>query len=331
MISRSGFWKERRVLITGVSGFLGAWLAKLLLEQDAELVGYDLNTVGCLRVHGLEGIFPVVQKSVLDLENLKKAIKDNRIDVCFHLAGQSKIEDAAKGPLPAFEVNIRGTWLVLEACRNTDSIISVACASSNHIYGSQKKHPFTENFPLNQLDIYGASKACADILVRTYAHEFNLPAVAVRNTNSYGGGDPHLSHIVTGSVVSLLNDQAPVIRGDGNSLKAYLYAEDTMTAYILLAEQANRDGVRGEAFNVTPDKPITVLDLVNTIIKVSGEKHLQPVIQGIDVSQNGFFEYLSNEKITRQIGWEPRYSLEEGIQKTFEWYAEHGTELISQT
>ena len=274
----SNFWKRKMVLITGVSGFLGGWLARLLLGQGAELVGYDLSAPGCLRAHGLEQAFPIVAGSVLDLEDLEKTLKDNQIEVCFHLAGQSKIEDAAAGPLAALEVNIKGTWMVLEACRRTDSIIGIACASSNHTYGPQKTYPFTEDFALNQVDIYGASKACADILIRTYAHLFDLPTVAVRSTNSYGGGDPHLSHIVTGSVISLLNDQPLVIRGDGSAVKAYLYAEDTMTAYMLLAEKATREGVRGEAFNVTPDEPISVLDLVKTIIKVSGKEHLQPVI-----------------------------------------------------
>ena len=324
----SDFWSNRRVLVTGVSGFLGGWLAKMLLAEGAELVGYDLNMPGCLRAHGLQGTFPIVQGSVLDLAGLEQALKDHRIEVCIHLAGQSKIEDAATGPLAAFEVNIRGTWLVLEACRRTDGMIGVACASSNHTYGPQRTHPFTEEFPLNQVDIYGASKSCADILARTYAHEFDMPVVSVRNTNSFGGGDPHVSHVVTGTVLSLLKDEAPIIRSDGSPIKAYLHAEDTMAAYMLLAEHAGHDGVKGEAFNVTPDEPISVLDLVRTIVKVSGKKDLQPVALSTDLSQKGYFEYLSNDKIKRELGWQPRYTLEEAIRKTFEWYAVHGLEWL---
>lgn len=326
----SDFWNGRRVLVTGVSGFLGGWLAKMLLAEGAELIGYDLNTSGCLPAHGLEGDFPIVQGSVLDLGSVEQVLKDHRIEVCVHLAGQSKIEDAAVGPLAAFEVNIKGTWVVLEGCRRADSIIGVVCASSNHTYGPQTTYPFTEDSPLNQVDIYGASKTCADILARTYAHEFDMPIVAVRSTNSFGGGDPHVSHIVTGSVISLLKDEPPVIRSDGSPVKAYLYAEDTMAAYMLLAEHAGRDEVKGEAFNVTPDEPISVLDLVKTIVKVSGKEHLQPVVLATDLSQKDYFEYLSNEEIKRVLGWEPRYTLEEGIRKTFEWYAEHGTDWIVQ-
>lgn len=330
MSNRAEFWHGRRVLVTGVSGFLGSWLARMLLNAGAELTGYDVSTVGCLAAHGLEGEFTVIDGSVLDLEGVQKALKQCRVEVCIHLAGQSMIEGATANPLLAFEVNIRGTWNVLEACRRTDSIISVACASSNHTYGPQESSPFREEFPLNQLDIYGASKACADILARSYAHEFDLPAVAVRNTNSYGGGDPHTSHLVTGSVLALLNDERPVIRSDGSPIKAYLHAEDTMAAYMLLAEHAGREEVKGQAFNVAPDEPISVHDLVKTIVRVSGKEHLQPVVQGTDLSQKDFFEHLSNEKIKRVLGWEPQFGLEEGLQKTFAWYEKHGLGWIDR-
>jgi CDP-glucose 4,6-dehydratase len=320
----SDFWNGRRVLITGVSGFLGGWLAKMLLAEGADLVGYDLSTRGCLRAHRLEGIFPIVQGSVLDPTKLEQALQDHCVEVCFHLAGQSMIEDAAAGPLAALEVNISGTWLVLEACRRAGGIIGVACASSNHTYGPQQAHPFAEDFALNQVDIYGASKSCADILARTYSHEFDMPVVAVRNTNSFGGGDPHVSHIVTGTVLSLLEGKAPVIRSDGSPIKAYIHAEDTMAAYMLLAEHAGQAGVKGEAFNVTPDEPISVLDLVKMVVKVSGKADLLPVVLSTDLSQKDYFEHLSNEKIKRVLGWQPRYTLEQGLRKTYEWYAEHG-------
>jgi len=324
----SSFWQGRRVLVTGVSGFLGGWLARKLMDLGANLVGYDLNSSGCLKVHNLVDRFPLVLGSVLDLEAVGKALQEYRIEVCIHLAGQSKIEDAAAGPLTALEVNIRGTWSVLEACRRTPTIIGVACASSNHTYGPQPRAPFTEDLPFNQLDIYGASKACADILSRTYARQFEMPIVAVRNTNSFGGGDPHISHIVTGSILALLNDTAPVIRSDGTPTKAYLYVEDTVEAYMLLAEHAGEPGVRSEAFNVTANQPISVLDLLKTVVKVSGKEHLQPVVSNTDLSQAGTYEHLSNEKIKSVLGWQPRFSLEEGLRKTYDWYAEYGVSWL---
>lgn len=318
-------WTGRRVLITGASGFLGAWLARLLVDAGADVRGFDLVPGVCLKVHGLADRVPITAGSVLDLPALERALAEHGIEVCIHLAGQSMIEGAAAGPISAFDVNIRGTWTVLEACRRAGTIRSVVCASSNHTYGPQTASPFLEDAPMNQLDVYGASKACADILTRSFAASFGLPAVAVRNVNSFGPGDSHTSHIVTGSILSLLAGRAPIIRSDGSPVKAYLHVRDTMSAYMLLAEHAADPGVRGQAFNVTPAAPIRVLDLVHAIIAVSGRTGVEPVVEASDLSQKDFFEHLSGEKLRRTLGWTPVFTLEAGLADTYRWYAEHGT------
>jgi CDP-glucose 4,6-dehydratase len=322
------FWRGRRVLITGASGFLGAWLSRLLLERGVEVRGFDLTTGACLAAHGLAGRVPITHGSILDLAALERAVRDQGTEVCFHLAGQSMIEGAAAGPIAALEVNIRGTWTVLEACRRAGTLRGIVCASSNHTYGPQRTAPFAEEAPMNQLDVYGASKACADILARCFATSFDMPVVAVRNVNSFGPGDPHTSHIVTGLVLALLRGEAPVIRSDGSPVKAYLHARDTMTAYMLLGEHAADPGVRGEAFNVTPAAPVRVLDLVRTLIKAAGATGVEPVVAATDLSQKDFFEHLSGEKMRRVLRWTPALSLEEGLADTYRWYAEHGTAWI---
>lgn len=324
------FWSGRRVLITGASGFLGGWVSRLLVDSGAEVWGFDVAEGVCLKAHGLAGRVPIIQRSVLDLSAVERALGDHGVEVCFNLAGQSMIEGAATGPAAAFEVNIRGTWTLLEACRRSKTIRAVVSASSNHIYGPQKSSLFLEEQPLNQLDVYGASKACADILTRAYAYNFGLPTVAVRNVNSFGPADLHTSHIVTGSILSLLRGEAPVIRSDGSPVKAYLHARDTMEAYMLLAEHAADPAVRGEAFNVTPAEPIRALDLVRLIIRVSGKSGFEPVVAATDLSQKDFFEHLSGEKMKRVLGWTPRLTLEEGLRDTYAWYAEHGIAWIER-
>jgi CDP-glucose 4,6-dehydratase len=313
------------VLITGAGGFLGGWLARLLVDGGAVVRGLDITTDSvCLCAHGLTRAVAITRGSALDLDTVESTLRAERIDTCFHLAGQSMIEGAASGPLAAYDLNIRGTWTVLEACRRVAGIRAVVTASSNHTYGPQLTAPFREDAPLRQLDVYGASKACADILTRSYAHTFGLPAVAARNVNSFGGADPHASHIVTGSILSLLRDEPPVIRSDGSPVKAYLHARDTMEAYMRLAERAGEVGVRGEAFNITPAAPISVLDLVRTIVKIADKPHLEPVVKATDLSQRGYFEHLSDEKMRRVIGWTPRLSLDDGLRLTYDWYAARG-------
>lgn len=323
----SEFWRDRRVLITGGSGFLGAWLSRLLLAAGARVDAFDLSEGVCLAAHNLEYRVPVILGNVLDQPAVERALRAHSIEVCFHLAGQSLIDGAAAGPVAAFDLNVRGTWTVLEASRRVGTLRAVVCASSNHIYGPQRLVPFTEDCPLNQLDVYGASKACADLLTRSYAKSFGLPAVAVRNVNTFGPGDPHTSHIVTGTILSLLKGDPPVIRGDGTSVKAYLQATDTMTAYMLLAEHAERPEVRGEAFNVTPPTPISVAELVQAIITISGQE-VAPVVTATDLSQQGDAEHLSGDKIKRLLGWTPHLSLEAGLRNTYHWYAKHGMAWI---
>jgi CDP-glucose 4,6-dehydratase len=133
---------------------------------------------------------------------------------------------------------------------------------------------------------------------------------------------------VTGTILTVLKGEPPVIRSDGSPVKAYLHARDTMEAYALLAEHAGEPGVRREAFNITPPEPVRVVDLVKTIIKVSGKTGIEPIIAGTDLSQKDFFEHLAGDKMKRLFGWTPRMTLEEGLQDTYRWYAEHGTAWI---
>jgi len=319
----SQFWRGRRVLITGGGGFLGAWLSRLLLEEGAEVWSYDVSPSVCLKVHGLADRVTVIQASVMDGERLEEALKLHGIEVCFHLAGQSMIEGAAEDITSTFDINIRGTWTVLEACRRAGGLRGIVCASSNHIYGSSQSL-VTEDHLLNQLDAYGASKACADIVARAFGRNVGLPVVAARNVNSFGPGDFHTSHIVTGTILALLAGQAPVIRSDGSPVKAYLHARDTMDAYLRLAEHAQEPGVRGEAFNIAPASPISTLALVKTIVAVSGRQELEPVVLGVDRSQQGYYEHLSGEKLKQRLAWSPSMTLEEGLLDTYRWYAEHG-------
>jgi len=317
------FWKGRRVLVTGISGFLGGWLARKLVDADAEVFGFDLDTTGVLSLHGLAGAFPVIEGSVLDLDAVTDVLQTNEIEVCAHLAGQSMIEGAAESPLPAWEVNVRGTWIVLEACRRTPGIRSVATASSNHTYGKQSSYPHGEDAPFNQLDTYGASKASADLVTRTYARAYGVPAVAVRNTNSFGPADPHGTHVVTGSILSVLEGNRPVIRSDGRPTKAYLYVEDTVEGYMALCEgAAASERVRGEGFNVTADEPISVIDLVRTILSVA-DSDLEPDVQGAP-DPDPEYEYQLNRSVREAVGWSPRFSLEQGLRLTLDWYREHG-------
>ena len=166
--------------------------------------------------------------------------------------------------MPTFEANIKGTWNVLEACRQL-SVARTIVASSDKAYGEHRELPYKEDFALNGLTPYEASKSCTDLLARTYARTYGLKIAVTRCGNIYGGGDLNFSRIIPGTIKSVLNDERPVIRSDGTPVRDYIYVLDAVAAYITLAEQLDRKEVAGEAFNFGTEQPISVLELTKNL------------------------------------------------------------------
>src|SRR5205085_3065204 len=140
-----------------------------------------------------------------------------------------------------FESNIRGTWVVLEACRRSPRVKQIVLASSDKAYGDQLVLPYTEATPLAGRHPYDVSKSCADLIAQSYAHTFGLPVAVTRCGNFYGGGDLNWNRIVPGTIRSVLRGDRPVIRSDGKFVRDYFYVEDGAAAYMLLAERLARD------------------------------------------------------------------------------------------
>ncbi len=322
-----GFWRDRRALVTGANGFIGAWLIHTLLDEGASVTGYDKSEEGALRLHpGVREQIDLVLGDLTDAQLLERTLADQQIQAVFHLGAQSNIGYARGAPAAAFESNIRGTWTVLEACRSTEAPETIVIASSNTVYGEQPRSPFEEDFALNADNPYAASKACTDILARCYATTYGLPVAIARATNTYGGADPNLTRIVPDTLLRILRGERPEIRSDGSPAKGYLYIKDTVSAYLTLGERAADAAVRGQAFNFHPDEPTTVLELVRAMVTVADRPDLEPTVLGAPGKYE--YEFLSNRRAAEVLNWRPRYSLEAGLSETLDWYREHdGSEL----
>lgn len=321
------FWDGRRVLVTGPNGFIAAWLIETLVDNGASVVGYDRSPVGTLDLHpGLRDRVELVIGDLTDQPRLERTLADHGVQTLFHLAGQSSISLSKGSPIPAFESNIRGSWCVLDAARTYGKLETIAVASSLTAYGEQDSSPFDESFALNGSDPYAASKACTDILARCYAASYGMPIAAARTANIFGPADPHLDHIIPGTLLTLLRGERPEIRSDGSPSKGYLHVSDIVSAYVLLGERAAGMDVRGRAFNFHPDQPITVLDLVRLMMKVGDRPDLEPRITR--QSDNREHVWLANERAKRILGWEQKVSLEDGLRDTMNWLRQHaGAEL----
>jgi CDP-glucose 4,6-dehydratase len=292
----------RRALVTGAGGFVGSWLVRSLAGRGVEVRGLSLEQ------GDLAG--PAVAAQAVE-----------GVDTVFHLAAQAIVGQANESPVPTFESNVRGTWNLLEACRLA-GVERVVVASSDKAYGDQEVLPYTEDLPLNGIYPYDASKACADVLARSYARTFGMPVAVTRMANVYGGGDPNLSRIVPGTVRSILAGERPVIRSDGTPLRDYVYVEDAVEGYLTLADSL--PGTAGEAFNFGSNSPISALDLVELILERAGSE-LRPEILGRGRLHGEIDrQYLDSSKAERVLGWRARTPLPDGIDRTIAWYREHG-------
>jgi CDP-glucose 4,6-dehydratase len=315
------FWRGRRVFITGCTGFLGSWLTATLLERGAAVTGLiRLREPNSQLVRsGLIGRIEQISGELLDYELLKRTLVDHQIDTVFHLAGQTIVGVANREPVATFETNIRGTWLLLEAVRQTATVRGVVVASSEKAYGEQPNLPYREEYPLQGRHPYEVSKSCADLIAQSFAHTYGLAIAVTRCSNLYGGGDLSWNRLIPGTIRSVLNQEQPVLRSDGSFRRDYLYVADAVRGYLMLAEKLTEPGVRGQPFNLGSGCPVSALEVARTIVALSGHPELEPIILN-EVKNEILDEYLSPARAENAIGWQPRYTLAGGLEEAMAWY-----------
>ena len=315
------FWRSRKVLLTGCTGFLGGWVVEDLLARGASVVGLIRDWVPQSRLltEDLLGRMVAVRGAVEDQPAVERALNEYEVDTVFHLAAQTIVTTANRNPVSTFETNVRGTWTVLEACRRCPAVKGIVVASSDKAYGIQPVLPYEETAPLAGRFPYDASKSCADLVAQSYAATYGLPVAITRCGNFFGGGDLNFSRIVPGTILSVLRGERPVIRSDGTYVRDYLYVRDGARACLVLAEQMAARGLRGEAFNFSYEVRLTAREMVDRLLALLGRQELTPVV--LDQAQHEIpHQYLSARKAREELGWRPAFGLEEGLRETVAWY-----------
>ncbi len=319
------FWNNRTAFVTGATGFVGAHVARMLVDRGARVVCLQRDAIraNSLDLFDLRRKVTVISGAVEDYPLMERVLNEYEIDAVFHLAAQAIVGAANRSPLSTFEANVRGTYCLMEACRVSQTVKRVVVASSDKAYGTHENLPYAEDYPLLGLFPYDASKACTDIIARSFAYTYKTPIAISRFANIYGPGDVNFSRIIPGTILSILRNENPIIRSDGTPIREFVFADDVARGYLMLAERI--DEFIGEAFNFGAGEFIQMLDLVNRIIKVAGmEGRIEPKIM-LQHKIEGEIDaqYLSAEKAHRELDWRAEISLEDGIRRSIDWYRDH--------
>lgn len=312
------FWEDKRVFITGITGLLGSSLSNRLKEYGAFIVGLIRDRVwySSLLYDGIN----IVHGELTDYYLIERAINEYEIDTIFHLGAQTIVGTANRSPLSTFEGNIRGTYNILEASRRLDSLVKrIIVSSSDKAYGEHKELPYKEDYPLQGRHPYDCSKSCVDLIAQCYIHTYHLPITIARCGNIYGGGDMNFNRLIPGTILSFLKNTRPIIRSDGSPKRDYIYVEDIVDGFLALGENLENQKAFGEAFNFSNETPFTVLEVVDKIAKIMKKENLPPVIFG-ETRGEIRNQYLSCKKAREVLGFSPKYTLEEGLCLTIEWY-----------
>ena len=243
------FWFGKRVLVTGGDGFVASHLISALQRLGAVVVitvrhQRPVRTLALVRTVADAALpFPDVEMcDLLNFDVLRRICDRHQVDTVFHLAASAIVSDAANSPMSTIENNVMGTLNILEVAR-MNHIPRVLVVSSDKAYGDhagdpREGLPYREDYALRGLDVYSASKVCADMLAQTYAYQFKVPVLIARACNIYGPGDLNFSRLIPKTIMCLLAGQPPIINlGNERVLREFIYVSDIVDAYLLLMER----------------------------------------------------------------------------------------------
>ncbi len=311
----------RSSLVTGAYGFIGSALVGGLLQRGVgvTVLRRDSTPRSTLLIENLESSVNVVTGDATDSSLVERALADYEVDTVFHLAAQTIVGTARRSPLTTWEVNVGGTWTMLEACRRLE-VQRVVVAASDKAYGDSNDLPYREDTALQPRYPYETSKAAADLIARSYWPTFGVPVATTRLANVYGGGDLHRSRLIPEVVDAVLAGRRPIIRSDGTPERDLLFVDDAVAAYLAVADALDGEGARGEAFNAGGGRSYAVREVVELICRIAGSD-VEPDIQGQTIPYREIDrQYVDSSKLHELTGWQPRVSLEEGLRRTVDWY-----------
>lgn len=320
------FYKNKKILITGSSGFVGSWLSTALFEMGASLYGISLkpNTSPSLfKLLNLENKINQKYIDICEFNKLDSAIKEISPDIVFHLAAQPLVRESYERTIETFNTNVIGTLNVLEACKNLGTNVNFVCITTDKCYeNNELGQRFVESDPMGGKDPYSASKACTEIVTKSHALSFNsLKLCTARAGNIIGGGDWAKDRIVTDIVESIEQKKDIVLRSP-NAIRPWQHVIDVVNGYLKLAiYNADKKDIF-ESFNFGPqeENEIDVETLTNKFISNWNSCDSSIVIDNNENLPESKILRLDSSKAHHILDWEPLMDIDTTIKETAVWY-----------
>lgn len=329
------FYKDKKVLITGHTGFKGSWMCKMLINAGAKVVGYALEpptAPSLYEICNLSKQMESIKGDVRDLEHLQQIFHRVKPEIVIHMAAQPIVRDSYKNPVYTYDVNVMGTVNVLEAIRNTDSVRSVVNVTTDKVYLNREwEWGYRENEELKGYDPYSNSKSCSELVTYSYINSFfkerNIAISTARAGNVIGGGDFARDRIIPDCIRAASKGKDIVVRNP-YSTRPYQHVLEPIAVYLMLAEKQYQNLPLAGNYNVGPDDTDcwTTGDLVTLFCKQWNEV-MQATISWQNISDAGPHEAnflkLDCSKLKSTFDWTPRWNVETAMRKIIEWNQEY--------
>jgi len=299
----------KNILVTGANGFIGRHLVVRLSQLGAHVYGISLRAS-----------FPQISKvDICDYKKIDQFIRDKKIEICYHLAGESIVESGKNEPYSTFRVNIDGTLNILEIGRKR-SFERIIIASSSHVYGKNEV-PYLENYTPKPTRPYETSKACTDLIAQSYADTYKLPVLIPRFVNIYGPGDLNFTRLIPKTMMQIITKNEVELWG-GNAIRDFLYIDDAINGYLDLVNVDIATIEENRIFNFGGGNTITVNNLVQKIIKIS--RRTVALVKTDEIREDEIkSQYVSFAKAKKLLKWKPTFSLNDGLGRALEWYEDY--------
>jgi len=328
MTNIQSFYNNKKVLITGHTGFKGSWLSIWLKQLGANVVGIALNPKTEKDLFLLAGLKEKITDYREDIRNLNKIsqiVQKEKPDIVFHLAAQALVLPSYKNPVITFGTNIMGTVNILEACRNTESVRQIVIVTTDKVYENKEQiQGYKEIDCLGGHDPYSASKAAAEIVTQSYNHSFIQSVATARAGNVIGGGDWSHNRIVPDCIRSLEKNETIIVRNP-DAIRPWQHVLEPLYSYLLLAYRMAEDSHKySGAWNFGPEETefVSVKDIVGAIIKFWGRGSWKAGAEINQPHEAGILR-LDINKSKDILGWKPVLNIDEAVEMTVDWYKKY--------